>query len=157
FILSRIELGDPRTAGQVVRPGTVLTLQAEGIPAKQMRVIQLNTKSPRFHVRDYAPVEVTGNGRVITGPGEFRLGRGARLSVLGLKVETDRIRFFTHTVEPVRFEGRQPVFGCTEFVFRFDAGVLERGDLGMVLAQIGKWLAPDPARAAAITLGPDRG
>lgn len=73
FTLSRIDVRDPRTEGYVVRPGAVLTLRVAGVPAKRLRAIQLNTKSPRFHGRDYAQVEVTADGRVITGPGKFRL------------------------------------------------------------------------------------
>lgn len=75
------------------------------------------------------------------------------MSVLDLKVATDRVRLFTHTVDPVRFEAGKPVFACTELVFRFDPAVLERGDLAMVIVQIDKWLARAPARAAAMTPG----
>src|SRR3989442_12824708 len=51
---SRMEVGNPALEGYVFKPGAVVVLQAESAPAKKLRVIQANTKSPRFHVPDYA-------------------------------------------------------------------------------------------------------
>jgi hypothetical protein len=58
FRLSRIEVQNPSYEGAIIKKGTVLRLQADGIPANALRTVQLNTKSPRFHVPDYARVEV---------------------------------------------------------------------------------------------------
>jgi hypothetical protein len=63
FHLSRMEVQNPSDQGAVIKKGTVLQLQADGIPANALRTVQLNTKSPRFHVPDYARVEVGRDGR----------------------------------------------------------------------------------------------
>lgn len=41
------------------RRGAVLVLGPQAVPAKSLRVVQANTKSPRFHVHDYARVRWT--------------------------------------------------------------------------------------------------
>jgi hypothetical protein len=73
FRLSRIEVQDPSDQGAVIRKGTVLRLQDDGIPANPIRFVQLNTKSPRFHVRDYARGEVSVDGAIACrGGGDWR-------------------------------------------------------------------------------------
>jgi hypothetical protein len=54
FRVSRIEIQNPGTQGHVVKLGTVLILQADGVPANRLRVFQANTKFQRVHVDDYA-------------------------------------------------------------------------------------------------------
>lgn len=136
FKLSRIEVQNPSGEGHVIKKGTVLSLQAEGIPANPLRVVQLNSKSPRFHVRDYARVEVDREGRLKASPGELALAKGTRLAVLDLKVGADRVRLFTHTLEPMRLPGGKAVYGCAEFVFAFDPAMLDRADAGAVAGRI---------------------
>ena len=46
---------------------------------------------------------------------------------LDLKVGADEVRLFTHTLEPVRLADGKAVYGCTEFVFRFEPGT--RGEI----------------------------
>ena len=82
FHLSRMEVQNPSDQGAVIKKGTVLRLQADGIPANALRTVQLNTKSPRFHVPDYARVEVGRDGRITAGPGAVSLTAGTRLVVL---------------------------------------------------------------------------
>jgi len=107
FQLSRIEAHNPVGGGQVTRKGTVLLLEADGIPAKKLRFVQANTKSPRFHVPDYARVDVGRDGRLTAGPGDMALPQGTRLVVLDLEVGIDQVRVFAHTLEPVRLpDGR---------------------------------------------------
>lgn len=144
FRVSGIEVGNAALEGQVVRRGVVLTLQAEAIPAKGFRAIQANTKSPRFHVRDYARVEVTPDGRLNPQHGEFSLARGTRLVVLDLKVEPSRVRLFTHTLERVPATAGKTRYGCTEFVFNFEPGVLARGEVSAVQNTIERWLTRAP-------------
>jgi hypothetical protein len=153
FRLSRIEVQNPRIEGQVFDPGAVLALQADGVPAKRLRMIQQVSKFPRrFHVRDYAPVEIAADGRVTAAPGDFTLSRGTRLVVLDLKTEADRVRLFTHTLEPVRLAKGEAVYGCTEFVFLFAAGTLERGDLFAIQSRIEQWLPPASEKQSAAAL-----
>jgi len=137
---SHIEVQSVPVAGEVFGKRSVLLLQAAGIPAQPLRVAQLNGKSPRFHVRDFAPVEVSEEGRLTTGSGSLTLAKGTRLVVLDLTVEGDRVRLFTHTLNPVRASDGKAVYGCTEFVFRFDRAVLDRGDLGTMERRIDEWL-----------------
>ena len=105
FGLSRIEVQNPSGEGHVIRQGTVLQLQADGIPANKLRFTQINTKSPRFHSPDYARVEMGRDGRLAAKPGELSLPKGTRMVVLDLKVGADRMRLLTHTLEPVRLPG----------------------------------------------------
>jgi len=123
----------------------VLILQPDRIPAKQFRVFQDTTKSPRLHhLRDYARVEVAPDGHLTAGPGDFLLMQGTRLVVLDLQVKADRVHLWTHTLEPVETEQTEhgkEVYGCTEFVFFFHASVLEQGDLSTVQSRVDQWLA----------------
>ena len=136
FRLSRIEVQNPSDQGAVIKKGTVLRLQADGIPAKALRTVQLNTKSPRFHVPDYARVEVGRDGRITAGPGAVLLRKDARLVVLDLKVSGDQVRLFTHTLDPVPLPDGKVGHGCTEFVFAFDPGTLDRADIGAIAGRI---------------------
>ena len=146
FTLSRIEVQNPSYEGHVLKRGTVLVLQSDGIPANQVRFVQPYTfsprdpKAPRTHVGDYARVEVGQDGQLIAAPGELSLAKGTRLVVLDLKVEADRVRLFTHTLEPVRLPGGTVAHGCTEFVFVFDPAALDRADAGAVAGRIDRWL-----------------
>ncbi len=141
FQLSRIEAHNPVGGGQVTRKGTVLLLEADGIPAKKLRFVQANTKSPRFHVPDYARVDVGRDGRLTAGPGDMALPQGTRLVVLDLEVGIDQVRVFAHTLEPVRLPDGRQVHGCTEFVFAFDPGTLQRADSETVTSRIDQWLS----------------
>ena len=116
-------------------------LEAGGIPAKKLRFVQANTKSPRFHVPDYARVEVGREGHLTVGHGDVTLTKGTRLVVLDLKVDADRVRLFTHTLEPARLPDGEVEYGCTEFVFVFDPATLERADATAVAARIDQWLS----------------
>ncbi len=138
---SLIEINDPRTQGRIVSPGTVLILQAAGLPAKKFRVVQANLKSPRFHFRDYARVDVDPGGQITVERGDFTLERGAQLIVLNVKVENDRVRLLTHTRAPVGFVDRTAAYGCTEFVFHFNPSALETGDVAIVQDRIENLLA----------------
>src|SRR5438874_2657862 len=69
----RIEVQNIAVAGVVANEGTRLHLQAGELPAKIFRVAQLNTKSPRFHVRDYASVEIVSGRAATIEPGELKL------------------------------------------------------------------------------------
>ena len=145
FTLSRIDVGNPSDEGRVVKKGTIVVLQADGVPANALRSVQLNTKSPRFHVRDYARMEVAKDGRVTATPGATSLTKGTRLVVLDLKVSGDRVRLFTHTLEPVRLPSGKAAHGCTEFVFDFDPATLDRADIGAVAGRIEQWLSTSSA------------
>ena len=140
FTLSRIEA--PSIGGQTLRPGATVVLRMDGMPANSLRLTQPNPKLPRVHAGDYALVEIPQDGRATKGPGEFLLDKGTRLAVLDLRLDADRVRLFTHTIEPaVQAEGR-PVYGCTEFVFRFAPAVLQGNDPAPVLRRIDQWLGP---------------
>lgn len=145
FKLSRIEVQNPSGEGHVIKKGTVLSLQAERVPANPLRVVQLNTKSPRFHVADYARVKVDREGQLTSDPGEMALPRGTRLVVLDLKVGADRVRLFTHTLEPMRLPGGKTATGCAEFVFVFDPATLNRADAPTVAGRINQWLSIESA------------
>lgn len=106
FKLSRIEVQNPSGEGHVIKKGTVLSLQADGIPANPLRVVQLNSKSPRFHVADYARVEVDREGRLKASPGELALAKGTRLAILDLKVGADRVRAHPRADAAARRQGR---------------------------------------------------
>ena len=138
---SHMEVANPALEGYVFKPGAVVVLQAESAPAKKLRVIQANTKSPRFHVPDYAEVTVGRDGSLTAGSGDFPLVKGTRLVVLDLKVEQDRVRVFTHTLAAVPLPGGKTAYGCTEFVFPLDAAVRDRGDVATVTAQIDRVLS----------------
>jgi len=139
--LSQLEVNNSSYAGALVKKGTVLRLRADGIPANALRFVQLNTKSPRFHVRDYARVEVRRDGAITAGPGAMSLGQGTRLVVLDLEASGDRVRVFAHTVDPVPLSDGKMGYGCTEFVFTFDPGALDRADIATVAGRIDQVLA----------------
>jgi hypothetical protein len=136
FQLSRIEIQSASADGHVLKAGTVLRLNAEAIPANPFRSAQLNTKSPHFHVRDYAHVEVRRDGAIVAGPGTMSLGRGTELVVLDIKVSGDRIRLFTHTLNPAPLADGKRAHGCTEFVFVFDPTTMDGSDTGMIMSRI---------------------
>jgi len=135
-------VSNPALEGHLSRRGSVLVLQADGAPAQALRFVQLNTKSPRFHVRDYARVTVAQDGALTAGQGDFILPRGTRLGVLDLKVDRDQIHVFTHTLEPVRLPDGKTAYGCTEFVFPLDPGARSRGDVAAVSGEIDRVLRP---------------
>jgi hypothetical protein len=147
FTLSRIEVQNPSGEGRVVKKGTVLLLQSDRIPANTVRFVQpyvfspRDPKPPRAHAADYARVEVGRDGRRTAAPGELSLAKGSRLVVLDLKVEENRVRLFTHTLDPVRLPNGTLAQGCTEFVFAFDPATLDRADVGTVASRIDQWLA----------------
>ncbi len=142
YPLSRLEVQSKPHEGTVIERGAVLSLDADGVPANTLRIIQTNTKSPRFHVRDYAEVEIT-EGAIRAGAGQLRLPKGTRLVVLDLKAEPDRIRLFTHTADPIVVGGKPVygcIYGCTEFVFRFHGTPLTARDAAQVQGVIEHWL-----------------
>lgn len=141
YHLSRIEIRNPGTQGDIARPGVVLTLQVDGVPANRLRVILANTRSPRFHVKDYAQKEVASDARLAAAPGQFTLNKGTRLAVLDLRVGKDRVRLFTHTLARVPLAGSQVAYGCTEFVFRADPELLARGEIRAIQDQIERVLS----------------
>jgi hypothetical protein len=155
FRLSRVAVESEPIEGRVFNPGTILTLQADRVPAKRFRVVWrleplfVVEKSPRpkwvrFHVPDYAPVSIAADGLLTAGPGDFSLARGTRLVVLDLQVKADRVHLFTHTLKPVRLADGKGVYGCTEFVFPFEANVLAQRDPTAILGRIERWLPLAP-------------
>lgn len=144
YRLSSIYVQIPRSEGHIAVRGTVLAVQVEGVPAKKLRVAQGN-KSPRLHFGDYALIEIVPEGRLTATPAEFMLPKGTRLVVLGLKVEKDRVRLFTHTLVRVPAADSQAVYGCTEFVFRADPDLLARGDVAALEDQIDRVLRREDA------------
>ena len=141
YPLSRIEVQNVAVQGAIARPGVRLRLEADGVPAKAFRVIQANTKSPRFHARDYARLAVVSGGLLTLEPGDLALRRGTELVVLDIKVHGDTVRLFTHTTEPVSRRVGPSAYGCTEFVFRFDSPVAPQ-DVARVQETIDRWLSP---------------
>jgi hypothetical protein len=145
FRPSRLEMATESDEGHVVAKGTVLRLTADEIPAGVLRATQLNTKSPRFHVHDYARVAIDERGRVSAEPAGVALTRGTRMVVLNLKTDQDHVRLFTHTLDPVQLPDGTTAHGCTEFVFTFDPTTLNTADIATVNARIEQWLAVDSA------------
>ena len=143
FKPSRIEMATRSDEGHVVTKGTVLRPTADGMPAGVLRTTQLNTKSPRFPVHDYARVAIDERGRVSAEPGSVALAKGTRMVVLNLKTDRDRVRLFTHTLDPVRLPDGTTAYGCTEFVFTFDPTTVSRPDIATITARIEQWLALD--------------
>jgi hypothetical protein len=66
------------------------------------------------------------------------LPRGTRLAVLEHKVERDRVRLLTHTVDRVRRPDGTLVYGCTEFIFPIG----QSSDTTAVQRQIERVLSP---------------
>ncbi len=145
FRPSRMEMATGSDEGHVVTKGTVLRLTADRIPAGVLRTTQLNTKSPRFPVHHYARVAIDERGRVSAEPGSVALTQGTRMVVLNLKTDRDRVRLFTHTLDPVQLPDGRTAHGCTEFVFTFDPTTLNTADIATVNARIEQWLAVDSA------------
>ncbi len=143
FERSRIEVQSTAYEGRVVRKGTILLLQADQIPAAKLRVVQANTKSPRFHSPHYARVEVSRDGQLTAAPSELSLAKGTRMVVLDVKASGSQVRLFTHTLDPVRLAGTT-THGCTEFVFALDPNT-DPGNVRAVTARIDQWLAIAPA------------
>jgi hypothetical protein len=145
FERSRIEVQSASDEGRVVKKGTILVLQADQVPAAKLRVVQTNTKSPRFHSPHYARVEVSRDGHLIANPSELSLPRGTRIAVLDVRVSHDQVRLFTHTVDPVRLTDGTAAHGCTEFVFAIDPATRAHADVEAVASRIDRWLAITPA------------
>ena len=141
FKVSRIEVPNQSDEGHVIKKGTVLLLQADGVPAGVLRTTQINTKSPRFHAHDYARVTVGEEGHILAEPASLTLGKGTRLVILDLKLDRDRVRMFTHTLDPVRLPDGRTAHGCIEFIFAFDPATLARADIATVSARIERWLS----------------
>jgi hypothetical protein len=138
---STVEVQSKALEGRRARRGAVLPLETDGVPAKPFRVTQVNTKSPRFHVHDYARVEII-NGTRRGRDGDLTLPKGTRVVVLDRKVRSDAVHLFTHTAEPMREAGRTPVYGCTEFVFPVKAAEVDRTDAAGVRRVIERVLRP---------------
>jgi len=85
-------------------------------------------------------VEIANGRADIAGPSDFMLPTGTRLVILGLKVDRDAIRLFTHTVRPVATADGKPAYGCTEFVFRVDPDVVQGSDPAPAQRAIEQWL-----------------
>ena len=141
FKVSRIEAPNQFDEGHVIKEDAVLVLQADGVPAGVLRTTQANTKSPRFHAHDYARVSVGEDGRILAGPASLTLRKGTRLVVLDLKVDRDRVRMFTHTLDPVQLPDGKTAHGCTEFIFVFDPATLARADVATVSTRIDRWFS----------------
>ena len=140
YLRSYVEIHGEPGAGAVFGRGAVLILQAEAVPALPFQLTAPTTKSPRFHIPAFAPVEIGVDGRLIARPAPLTLAKGTRLVVLDLKVEADRVRLFTHTLAPLSVANDTGVYGCTEFIFRFAPAVLERGDLSEIEGRIDEWV-----------------
>lgn len=142
---SDIRLEDAGRQGHVVRRGAILTLNADNVPANALRVMPATLHSAKPHIRTparhlytYAPVVVRPDGSAPEGRGEFALPRGTRLAVLEHKVERDRVRLLTHTVDRVRRGDGTMVYGCTEFIFPIG----QPSDTTAVQRQIERVLSP---------------
>jgi hypothetical protein len=139
---SRMYVSNQALEGHLSKRGSVLLLQADGAPARALRFVQLNTKSPRFHVRDYARVTVAQDGALTSGKGDVTLPKGTRLGVLDVKVDRGQVHVFTHTLEPVRLADGKTAYGCTEFVFPLDPGARNLADVAAVSSEIERVLRP---------------
>ncbi len=152
YALSRMEIEDDRRQGEVKTAGTVLVLQADAIPANELRVVRPQVHTPRSyvpnparHLRNYARVEIDPSEARTGEAGAFQLPRGTRLVVLDLRLEADRVRLFTHTAEPVAVGPNRAAYGCTEFVFRLDLALLHGRDPATVEQVIERWLRVEAA------------
>jgi hypothetical protein len=133
------------TAAVVLGTGV---LTPAGVPANPLRTLRPIVLSPKDHVltsarhlRNYARVEIPPDGAPAAEPAAFTLPRDTRVVVLEMKVERDAVRLFTHTLVPVALLVGRSEYGCTEFVFRFDPGVIKRADTATVERAIERWLA----------------
>ena len=141
YPLSRIEVQNAAVQGTVAMRGARLRLEGDNVPAKPFHVTQLNTKSPRFHARDYARVGIASGQLVTLEPGELNLRRGTEVVVLEIEVKAGTVRLFTHTSQPVGGSGGRGAYGCTEFVFRFDPVPSAPTDAARVQQTIERWLS----------------
>jgi hypothetical protein len=142
YRLSRIEIQNQVRQGRITRQGRLLTLSADGLPAKPLRVIEMGHKFVvRDHVMDFARVDISVDGRIEPTPAPLMLNRGTRLAVLDVRLKENQVHFLTHTADPLPNQpGGAPVYGCTEFVFHFEPGVLMAGAVGPVVRVIQRWL-----------------
>jgi hypothetical protein len=141
FQPSVIDLQPGKRGGMVTRTGRILILSVDGIPARPFRVFQANPASPPVHVMDFAEMRMGRDGRIVAEPASIHLDRGSRLVVLDVKVEASRVHLLTHTAAPVRVTAAgEPVYGCTEFVFELEAGVIRAGRVEPVVERIERWL-----------------
>ncbi len=138
---STIEVLAKAVEGRVAHQGALLRLEAGDVSAKPFRVIQANTKSPRFHVNDYALVEMASDRIITIEPGELRLPKGTDLIILDIKVDRDAVRLLTHTSKPVRYADGRVAYGCTEFVLRLDSSTMAAADVDRVRQSIERWLS----------------
>ncbi len=142
FQQSRIEVQSPKHRGAVTPTGRVFVIALDGVTAKPFRVAQANTKSPAFHVMDYARVDVTADGRVAAEPAERVLPRGTRMVILSTRLRGDRLYLQTHTEAPTqRLADGGEVFGCTEFVFALGPDVVSHRDASAIVTAVERWLA----------------
>jgi hypothetical protein len=139
---STIEVQSKAVEGRVGRRGALLRLEADGITAKPFRVTQANTKSPRFHVNDYARVELTSDRFATLEPGELQLPKGTEVVVLDIKVEAGAVRLLTHTSQPILRTGGRTDYGCTEFVLPMAPSTMAAADVGRMRESIERWLSP---------------
>lgn len=138
---STIEVQAKALEGRVARRATRLRVEADGIAAKPFRVTQANTKSPRFHVRDYAVLEIASPRAVAVESGPLTLPKGTEVVVLQIDVDPEAVRLRTHTTHPVRHIDGREVYGCTEFVVRLDPSTVSVVDGGRVRDSIERWLS----------------
>jgi hypothetical protein len=137
---SYIEIHNARQAGQPFGIGAVLVVAADEIRANPFRISQLNPKAPHVHAGDFARVEIGERSQLTTSSGSVSLPRGTRLVIIDLMVDTDRVRLFTHTLKSVDTVNGGPLYGCTEFVFRFAPSVLDRKDVQTIEERIDEWI-----------------
>ena len=142
FQPSQIEIQDPAREGMVKRQGRLLILAGDRAPAKPFRVVEAGrTHTVREHLMDFARIDIGEGGGVRAEPGPLTVPRGTRLVVLDVKLAGDSVRLLTHTAEPL---GTQPdgdlVYGCTEFVFHFEPGMLASGAVEPIVGAIERWL-----------------
>lgn len=142
FQRSRIEIQNQKYRGTVTRSGRVLTVAFDGATAKRFRVAQTNTKSPAFHVIDYARVDVMPDRRIGAEPAPLVLPRGTRVVILDMRLRGEQLRLKTHTAAALaRAMDGSDVFGCTEFVFTLEPELVARGDVAAIVAAVERWLA----------------
>ncbi len=86
---------------------------------------------------DFARVQIESDDRILSELASLRLDRGSRLVVLGVKVDASDVHLLTHSADPIRVAGaREPVYGCTEFVFALEPDVVRAGRVEPVVERI---------------------
>jgi len=94
---------------------------------------------------NFARVQIEGNARILSEPASLSLDRGSRLIVLGVEVDASGVHLLTHTADPIRVAGaREPVYGCSEFVFALEPEVTRAGRVEPVVERIERWLTWTP-------------